>query len=124
MSKLTNRKLQEVKGNLYAVYTFDDEGKRAGSISGCNIVRMAEEAQNRLCLVFPNELHEASVPFELVEEFGVREGRVNIHPVWYWVMEVEAAKKCRASYLTVQRIFDYAKAWLKYNEAQGGQANV
>ena len=122
MSKLTNKKLQEVKNNLYAVYTFDGDGVRTGTISGCNIVRMAEEAQHGLCLVFPQEINEAVVPREVVEELGVREGRVDKRPVWFWVLEVETAKKCRVSYHMVQHIFDNAKAWLK-NEAQGGQKN-
>jgi len=110
MAKLTNKKLQEVKHNLYAVYTFEDDGRRCGTIGGCDIVRAMEEAESRLCLIYPNELEQAAVPRELFAEFKVREGRSSLHPVWYWVLEVEAANKRRATWQEVRDMFNLAKA--------------
>jgi len=123
MGKLTNRKLQEVKGNFYAVYTFGEDGRRCGCISGCNIVRMAEEAQNGLSLIFTDELENARIPREAIAEFTVKEGRNNTHSVGMWVLEVEAAQRHRATWQQVQGIFDCAKAWLRNNKVEGGAAN-
>ena len=115
MAKLTNKKLQEVKNNCYAVYNFDSEGRRCGTISGCNIVRAMEEAQNGLSLIYDNEIDSARVPKELFSDFNV-ESPKNDKPVWIWVMEVEAAQKQRATWQQVKQVFDIAKTWLKTQE--------
>ena len=114
--KLTNKKLQEVKNNYYAVYTFDGDGRRSGTISGCNIVRAMEEAQNRLCLIFSDELEKARVPRELFADMGMAENRKAETTVWMWVLEIEAKNKRRATWQEVEQVFDIARTWLKTRE--------
>ena len=117
MPKLTNKKLQEVKHNLYAVYTIGDDGRRCCSIIGCNIVRAMEEAQGRLCLIYSDELNYAQLPKEVFAGLGLG-GRAHreTHPVWFWVLEVEAVQRQRATWQQIEEIFNLAKAWLKERE--------
>jgi len=119
MSKLTNKQLQEAKNNYYAVYTFGDDGRRSGVIGGCNILRTIEEAQNGLTLVYPNELDNARVPLAVFDGLDLKESSKE-HTVWMWVLELEAAKKRRATWREVQSIHFKAEMWLAQ---QGGQKN-
>lgn len=117
MAKVTNRKLQEVKNDYYSIYTFGNDGSRCGSISGCNIIRSLEEAQNGLTLMYRDELDKALVPVELFSELGLKEGNRKMRPVWIWVLDFEASRKRRATWQEVDAIFTLAKAWLR-NQAQ------
>jgi len=122
MAKLTNKKLLEAKNNQYAVYTFGEDGRRLGTVGGCNILRVIEEAKGHLSFVYSQELHHAIVPRELYEELGLRDSAKTQGPVWFWLLEVEAEQKQRATWQQVKKIYDYAEALLKH-QAQGGQNN-